>query len=136
MRSLLLIALLVLFQACGNDRELHTHEKEYEWLQEIETEKRAILNKHVANLAVRYAHKAGDPKTIAEAVVDASAIEINELVDAAGEVKTAERGGGLDRETEVDQYKESLRKNLRKTLYKNVVTIIENERAKKQPAEK
>lgn len=131
MRYLILVLLACMTVSSCNKRELHTHEKEYEWLQEIETEKRRVLNTTLANLAIQYANKSGAAEDIAELVVDACAIQIEEVVAAAGEVKTAERGGGLERESEVDTYKENLQKNLRKKLWQEVTKIISAERAKK-----
>jgi hypothetical protein len=131
MRFCLLLVLACLFQSCGSERELHVHEKDYEWLQEIEADKRGILKRQLANLAVTYAHRQGDVETVAEAVVDACAVEINEVVEAAAQVRAAERGAGLQREAEVDDYKASLHKSLRKTLWKSVIKIITDERAKK-----
>lgn len=125
-----LLSILMCVTAC-NDRELHVHEKEYEWLQEIEAKKRKELKITMANLAVQYAHKAGDPGDIAAMVVDACSTEINRVVEAAGEVKSGERGGGLKRESEVDKFKKTTEANLRKKLWKEVTKIIENERAKK-----
>ena len=34
MRLIILMILVCCFQSCGKERELHVHEKEYEWLQE------------------------------------------------------------------------------------------------------
>ena len=127
-----LTVVLVSITSCGK-RELHVHEKEYEWLQEIETEKRQLLKNKAANLAVQYAHKAGEPDVIAQVIVDACAIEINEVVAAAGEVKSGERGGGLKQESSVDDFKVTLNKDLRRTLWKQITGIINDERAKRAP---
>jgi hypothetical protein len=132
MRLILLLLIACCFQSCGKERELHVHEKEYEWLEEIGVEKRRILKTHVANLAIKYAGKKGDAADIALAVVDACAVEINEVVMAAAEVKSAERGGGLKRESEVDAYKVKLEKGLRRSLWKKVTVIIKSEREKKK----
>ena len=130
----IICCLLLLFGAlaCGK-RELHVHEKEYEWLQEIEVEKRQLLKNKAANLAVQYALKAGEPDVLAQVIVDACAIEINEVVEAAGEVKSGERGGGLKQETSVDDYKTQLNKDLRRTLWQQISGIIVDERAKRAP---
>lgn len=127
--SCLFIAVLVV-GACGK-RELHMHEKEYEFLQEIEAEKLTILKTKAANLAVRYASKAGDVDVIAEAIVDACAIEVNEVVAVAAEVKSGELGGGLAQETAVDAFQERLQKQLRRTLWEQCKEIIAAERKKK-----
>lgn len=130
---LILLVMTTAMLSCGQKRELHVHIKEYEWLKEIEAEKRELLKQKAANLAVNYAHKAGEPDVLAQVIVDACAIEINEVVEAASEVKSGEKGGGLKQETAVDEFKETINKDLRRVLWKQITQIINAERAKKQP---